>query len=73
MDFDLLEVWISKLTLEHQVDVDNYEGQKDYFLHFDVFCCLSLNFLNGLIGLLKHVFYRLSVPRRPKTNYRVLL
>ncbi len=54
-NFDLFEMWTSRLTLEHQVHVDNYEGEtkKNYFLPFDVVHCLSLNLLNGLIGLLK--------------------
>jgi hypothetical protein len=54
-NFDLFEMWTSRLTLEHQVHVDNYEGEtkRNYFLPFDVVHCLSLNFLNGLIGLLK--------------------
>ncbi len=26
-NFDLFEMWTSRLTLEHQVHVDNYEGE----------------------------------------------
>ncbi len=37
MNFDPFEVW-TKLSMEHQVDVDSYEGQtrRIFFLHFDV-------------------------------------
>jgi hypothetical protein len=42
-DFDIFEVWVG-LTLEHQVEVDNYEGQtrKFSFIPFDFFVALLL-------------------------------
>lgn len=53
IDFDLLKVW-TILTWEHQVDVDNYgQTRRISFLPFDVVCCLVLDLLSGLIGLLK--------------------
>jgi hypothetical protein len=53
IDFDLFEFW-TRLTLEHQVGVDSYEGQtrKNSFLPFDV-CCLVFGLLNGPTSLLK--------------------
>jgi hypothetical protein len=53
IDFDLFELW-TRLTLEHQVDVDSYEGQtrKFSFFPFDV-CCLVFSLLNGPTCLLK--------------------
>jgi hypothetical protein len=53
-NFDLFEVWVG-LTLEHQVEVDNYEVQtrRISFKPFDVVCCLTFDLLSGLISLLK--------------------
>ncbi len=42
-DFDFFEMWV-RLTLEHQVEVDNYEGQtrRISFIPFDFFVALLL-------------------------------
>ncbi len=50
----IFEVWVG-LTLEHQVNVDNYEGQtrRFFYLPFNAICCPILGLLNGQIGLLK--------------------
>jgi hypothetical protein len=54
IDFDLFGLW-TRLTLEHQVDGDSYEGQirKFSFLPFEVYCCFVFGLLNGPTGLLK--------------------
>jgi hypothetical protein len=52
-------MWTSRLTLEHQVDVDNYEGQTKKFISYllMLFIAFFFNFLNELIGLLKSMCF----------------
>ncbi len=42
-NFDLFDMWTSRLTLEHQVNVDNYEGQTKKIISY--FLMLFIAFL----------------------------